>query len=79
MRIGLLTTSKIGHFCSKSQICGKMDDSKKASVFKLRITGVPRLLLTAVIILYSMLISGGFELRILLYIFLPVRAHSSVG
>ncbi len=37
MRIGLLTTSKIGHFCSKSQICGKMDDAKKASVFKLRI------------------------------------------
>ncbi len=37
MRIGLLTTSKIGHFCSKSQICGKMDDAKKASVFKFRI------------------------------------------
>ncbi len=28
MRIALLTTSKIGHFCSKSQICGKMDDGR---------------------------------------------------
>ncbi len=47
MRIGLLTTSKIGHFCSKSQICGKMDDAKKASVFKLRIAGA----ITMVIVL----------------------------
>ena len=30
MRIAFLSAQKIGHFCSKSQISGKMDDAKKA-------------------------------------------------